>query len=333
MAGPSTITFLFGNDEFAIARRLAELRSSFGDPASADLNTVQLDARSMSDDELNNAVNTLPFLAKSRLVLLANPSARYATPPQRKKFFDFLEKVPETARLVIYEPVELKTFRDIARQDREDEKHWLVKWIKKTGRGLERHALPAQREMAGRIASQVKEQGGQIERPAAEKLAELVGADPRQAAQEVGKLLAFVNWARPITLKDVETVSIFTAEPDIFSMVDALGSGDGRSAQKLMHRLIERNDAFSVWGMVVRQFRLLLQARELMDQKGGPREIEQALGLPSFVAEKISAQARRFSMPSLEKVYHKLLSIDQAVKRSQVTLDLALETLVVELTA
>ncbi|MCK7519352.1 MAG: hypothetical protein MZV64_17310 [Ignavibacteriales bacterium] len=50
-----------------------------------------------------------------------------------------------------------------------------------------------------------------------------------------------------------------------------------------------------------------------------------------FVAEKTTQQAGRFSVESLEFVYRKLLGIDEGVKTGQVTLDLALDTLVVEL--
>ena len=57
-----------------------------------------------------------------------------------------------------------------------------------------------------------------------------------------------------------------------------------------------------------------------------------ALGIHPFVAEKATQQAARFSIESLEAIYHQLLSIDERVKTSQVTLDLAMDTLVVELT-
>jgi len=50
-----------------------------------------------------------------------------------------------------------------------------------------------------------------------------------------------------------------------------------------------------------------------------------------FVAEKTTGQAARFSIESLESIYRKLLRIDEQVKTSQVTLDLALDTLIVEL--
>ena len=329
----TSVIFLYGNDEFAIARRLAESSSIFTDPTSADMNTARLDARSMNKDDLNNAVNAMPFLAKQRLVMLANPSARYSSPQARKKLFDFIEKVPPTAQLMIYENVDVKTYRDRSRQEKEDEKHWIVKWMKKSGLKLERYALPAQWEMTGWITGNAKEQGGVIEQAAAAKLAELVGADTRQASQEVIKLLTYVNWARPVKVQDVEEVSISTAEPDIFAMVDALAVGNGKAAQRMLHGLLENQDAFSLWGMVIRQFRLLLLAREVIDARGGQREVEQALGVHAFVAEKVFGQAKRFTLPALENIYHRLLQMDEAAKKSQVTLDLALDMLVVELTA
>ena len=325
------VSFLYGNDEFAMARRLVEFNAIFDDPSSAGMNTARLDARSLRAEDLNNAVNAMPFLAKQRLIFLANPSEGYSTQEARKKFFRFIENVPEAARLVIYENVETKTKRTKADQEKEDDKHWLVKWIRKAGLGLERYALPRSSEMTGWIANNAKEQAGSIDPAAAAKLAEMVGADTRQAAQEVTKLLTFVNWARPIQLPDVERVSVFSAEPDIFALVDALALGHGPSAQKSLHRLIESQAPFSVWGMVVRQFRLLLLAREVIDQRGGEREIEQALHVHAFVAEKIYAQAKRFSLMHLEKIYRGLLEIDEDAKTGQMPLDLAMEILVVEL--
>ena len=79
------VYFLFGNDEFAISRKLKDFGSDFTDPTSAEMNTAQLDARSMNENDLNNSVNAMPFLATRRLVLLANPSAKYNNASARKK--------------------------------------------------------------------------------------------------------------------------------------------------------------------------------------------------------------------------------------------------------
>ena len=329
----ANVILLYGNDDFAMRHRLSEFASMFSDPTGADMNTARLEARSMSEDDLNNAINAMPFLAKQRLVILSNPSARYTTPQSRKKFCEFISKAPSTARLVITEDLELKSYRDKSKQEKEDEKHWLVKWIKNAGLGLERHALPAQAEMSGWIADQAREQGGQIEPPAAAKLAEMAGTNTRQAAQEIAKLLAYVNWSRPIRMQDVQAVSIVTAEASIFEMVDALALGNGRQAQHLLHSMLENEEAFGVWSMIIRQFRLLLLTREVIDQGGGEAETAQALGVHPFVAKKMHAQARRFQMPVLEKIYHKLLEIDEGAKTGRVPLDVAMEMLVIELGA
>ena len=318
------IYFLFGNDEFAISRKLKEFDSDFTDPTSADMNTARLEARSMGEDDLSNAVNAMPFLAKRRLVLLASPSAKYNNPSVRKKFLEFVEKAPDTTRLVMHESVE----------PREAEKHWLVKWAEKNNKLIQTKAfmLPRLKDMTGWIVNETRNQGGQIEPRAAEMLKDMVGVDTRQAGMEIAKLLAYVNWARPVTSVDVEAVCIVTSQQSVFDFVDALSNGNGKSAQHLLHRLLETEDPFSLWGMVVRQFRLLIQAREILDGRGNQNDVARALGLHPFVAEKTTQQATRFSIESLESIYRELLRIDEGVKTSKVTLDLAMDTLVVELT-
>ena len=320
----SNIYFLFGNDEFAITRKLKEFESDFPDPTSADMNTARLEARSMGEDDLNNAVNAMPFLAKRRLVLLQNPSSKYNNSSTRKKFIEFLEKTPETTRLVMFESVEPK----------DAEKHWLVRWAEKNSKLIQTKAfmLPRLKDMTGWIVNETKNQGGKIEPRAAEMLKDMVGVDTRQAGMEIAKLLAYANWARTITAQDVEAVCIVTSQQSVFDFVDALANGNGKSAQNLLHRLLETEDDFALWGMVIRQFRLLIQAREILDARGNQNDVARALGVHPFVAEKTTQQAARFSIEALEYIYRKLLTIDEGVKTSQMTLDLAMDTLVVELT-
>ena len=319
----ANVTFLYGNDEFAIARKLKDFESDFADPTTAGMNTAHLEARSMSEDELNNAVNAMPFLAPKRLVILSNPSAKYNNPSARKKFETYISNVPDSARLVIHELMEPK----------ETEKHWLIKWSKNsTAIKTQSFMLPKQRDMAGWIINEVKNQNGKIEPQAAAKLAEMVGVDTRQAGMEISKLLAYVNWDRPVQGSDVEAVCIVTSQQSVFEFADALSQGNGKVAQRLLHRLLENEDAFALWGMVVRQFRLLIQAREILDGRGNKDDVARALGVHPFVAEKTTGQAARFSIKSLESIYRKLLGIDEMVKTSQITLELAMDTLVVELT-
>ncbi|MGE5250353.1 MAG: DNA polymerase III subunit delta [Bacteroidota bacterium] len=321
------ILFLYGNDEFAIARRLRDLESGFPDPTSADMNIARLDARTASANDLNTAVNAMPFLASHRLVILSNPSAKYVKPPERRKFEEFLSAAPESTRLVLCEAIEPK----------EAEKHWLVKWAAKNGARMQGFMLPRLRDMAGWIVNEARTQGGAIQPQAAARLVEMVGTDTRQAGMEIGKLLAYAGWSRPVTIEDVEAVSILTAEPDVFQLVDALAEGRIPAAQEGLHRLLQAGDAFALWGMIIRQFRYLLIAREVIDAHGMVPDVQEALSqvehrpVHEFVAEKTFRQARGFSMPSLEAVYRRLLLMDEAAKTGQMPLDLALDVFVGEM--
>jgi len=322
MPDSPSVILLHGNDEFAISGHIEKLCTGLGDPSTAEMNIARFDGRLGLDSEaLNTAINAAPFLAPHRVVVLEHPSAVFNSPDARKKFLELLDKAQPTTTIVLAEYGELK------------HEHWLLKWTaQNTPRaGVHIYLLPKRWEMPRWIESETKKLGGRIEPEAAARLSERVGEDTRIASQELNKLLTYVNFERPVTLLDVDRVSIVSAQGNIFEMVDAIGQGDGKKAQHVLHQLLEEEEAIELWGMVIRQFRLLLQARELLDTHASIPEIQKALGLHEFVAQKVTNQAKRFSLSTLESIYHKLLDIDEGTKTSQVPLDLALDMLIVEL--
>jgi len=324
MPEPASVLLLHGNDEFAISAHIQKLCAGLGDdPSTAGMNIATFDGRQGLDEEaFNTAVNSIPFLSPRRVVVLIHPISAFNTPEGRNKFLKLLDTAQPTTSIALVEYEELK--RD----------HWLLKWAAKAGSRAEVHVynLPKRWEMARWIESEAKQQGGRIDRDAAARLAEMVGQDTRIAALELTKLLTYVNFQRPVSLLDVEKVSIVSAQASVFELVDALGQGETKKAQQALHSVLEDEEAFELWGMVIRQFRLLLQARELLDEKAGPLEIQKWLGVHEYVAQKVTAQAKQFSLPVLERIHHKLLEIDEGAKTSQVPLDLALDMLIVELT-
>lgn len=173
-----------------------------------------------------------------------------------------------------------------------------------------------------------KDLGGEIEPTAAHMLAEFVAEDPLLADQELKKLLDYIDRQRPIVMDDVELLTPFHGQSNVFAMVDAIGLRHGKDAQHHLHRLLEDSDPHYAFAMIVRQFRLILQAREALDNGQNP---EQILQLPRFVANKISAQAQNFSLKDLERIHHNLLSIDLASKTSQASYDIELDRFIAEL--
>jgi DNA polymerase-3 subunit delta len=183
------------------------------------------------------------------------------------------------------------------------------------------------------IQDQVKQAGGKITPQAAALLTSLVGDDSRQAHQEAYKLLTYVNNARRIEVEDVEAISVSIAEGNVFAMVDALANRDGRNASALMNRLLEERDALSLFQMVVRQFRMILVARELMDNGGKINDLATAFHIQDFVSKKVWSQARQFSMSMIVSVFHQLLELDRQIKMGEIEDSLAMEIFVAAFTS
>jgi DNA polymerase-3 subunit delta len=327
---PPVVYLLHGEDEFAIARFVAELKARLGDPSLAEMNTARLDGRATSFDELATAVYAMPFLAPRRLVLLYHPLARFANEPARQKFLDLLSRVPASTALVL---VEHRSLTDEAAR-KKGQLHWLEKWASEAGERvyLRAFSIPTGAAMADWIRRRARELDGQFAPQAAGLLASLVGGDARLADQEIQKLLVYVNFSRPVEADDVDLLTAYAGEGDIFALVDALGNRNGQQAIGMLHRLLAERDVSLIFGMVVRQFRLLLQAREILDGQGNEGDVARVLKVYPFVARKVTDQARRFSLPALETVYRRLLEIDVAAKSSEMEADLGMDTLIARLT-
>jgi DNA polymerase-3 subunit delta len=326
---PPIVYILNGEDEFAIGSFLSAIQSKMGEASTAVMNTTRLEGRSLSIDALTNVVGAMPFLAPRRLVIIHNPLVKLNSSALREKFIALLEWIPPTTALVLIENRLLTEDRD----RRKGKIHWLEAWARQAGdRAYFRtFQQPHGEAMLRWIQDRARAMGGQFTSDAAERLAALIGDEPRLADQEIRKILTYVNFKRPVEADDVAYMTPLSRQGDIFTLVDALASHKGREAQDMLHRLLEEQDALSIFGMVVRQFRLLLQTREMLDQGGYERDISRALKIYPFVTSKLVLQARQFTQNILEEIYRRLLDVDEATKTSQIDGDLALDLLIVSL--
>lgn len=134
---------------------------------------------------------------------------------------------------------------------------------------------------------------------------------------------------QPITAEDVQLLSPYAAEANIFDLVDALGNRNGRRAAELLQKKLDEGaEPFLLFSMFVRQFRLLLQVKELVEEGLRAPAISKELRLHSFVAGKMVQQSQSFSLEQMERIYGHLLEIDVRVKTGQSDMITALNLLV-----
>jgi DNA polymerase-3 subunit delta len=348
MAEPArpTVILLYGDDQLAIEDRLADLASRLGEPAAARLSLVRFSVTQLDFDALETELSTLPFLAPRRMVVLELAAIPGRKPDLPDRFFRLLASLPPTSVLVAIEPVNYDEAERLVRRRGEAksgeafarlhaEISPLFRWVAEhADRALARELRSPRGAAFERwLAARARHYGTEIEGQAAALLREYSGENTLLADQELRKLADYVDGARPVSRTDVERLTPFHAEPDVFAMVDSLASRDGRKALRMMRHLLEEEDARYVFGMVVRQFRLLLLARAALDQGQSPRQVltEGPHRLPGFAADKVGRQALGFSMEKLSDAYHELASLDLASKTGRAEIEVGLESLIASL--
>ncbi len=331
---------LHGEDELSRTETLAKLRAKMGDPQFADLNTTQFDGRKVALSELQHACDSIPFLTDKRLVIVEHLLARFdprrgksdddepaeaeANPALAKDLIAYLERLPDTTRLVFVEAKTLAKNNPVLKHAAaiDDDKRAYVKAF----------SAPTERALPKWIQDRVQAKGGTIEPGAVTELAAHIGADLRLLDNEIEKLLTY-RAKETIRAQDVRALVASVRESDVFALVDAVGRREAKSALKLLHAQLDHNAApIYLLAMITRQFRLLLQMKDLATRGLTIDAAREQLKLHPFVANKTWTQALNFSLPQLEAIYRKLLDTDLAIKTGRSEPVLALDLLVAELT-
>jgi DNA polymerase-3 subunit delta len=319
--------YLFhGEDEFSRSETVADFKKKMGDPGLVELNTNVFDGRKVTLGELQHACDSVPFMADRRLVIVEGLLTRLEPKGQKEyleRLTQYLEHLPETTRLVFIENKSIGKNNPVHRLALADERGHVKEFKPPQRRGLSRW-----------IEERVKKKGGQISAAAVETLAAFVGNDLRLLDQEIEKLVAYVDGARPISQDDVRLLVSYVQEANVFEMVDALGQRDGQRAARLLHQLLDEGEhPLRLLGMIVRQFRILIQVKELSERGLSQQKMAARLKLHPFVVKKTVRQAMNFSMDQLETIYRRLLETDVAIKTGRMNDVLALDMLVVGLSA
>ncbi len=324
----STFYLFHGDDDLKIDEEVGAMLAKMREQPNGDLNTAEFDGTQTPIPEMLGAALAYPFLADKRLVIvrgmigwITRKGAGETGKQAVAALADALPALPDWARVVFVEHGKLTDSNKIVKLAQSDPNGYVQAFI-------------TPKDSTGWIIKRAKEQyAAQIEPAAANALASVTAGDLRRADNELLKLVSYTGSDRPITEADVALLTPYVAEASMFEMVDALAEGRGKVAVSLVYRLLDQDaDVFGLYGMITRQFRLLLLAKEHLDSGGYPKEIASAISVHPYVAEKLAKQTRSFTLAQLETIYRALQDYDFKMKTGQIEPRLALDLLIAGLT-
>lgn len=304
-----------GDDTHSQSETLEALQARLGDPSALELNTSHFEGQSLTFSELRHACDSVPFLGDKRLVIVNDAIGQ--KPEYLDELLAYLPDLPETTRLVFMESKALPAGHPLVKLAEREEKGYVKSFSRPEGRELERW-----------ISRRVADSGGSIAPRANHLLALSVGNNLDLLDNEIEKLVLYKDGGT-IEAEDVGLLCPYVAEASIFELVDALGSRHGKTAARLLHdKLAEGAEPFYLFSMFARQFRLLIQVKELSEAGRQPQEIAGILKIHSFVAGKLHQQSHNYTMEQLEQIHAYLLEMDVGVKTGRTDMTTALNLIV-----
>ncbi len=317
----TALHLLHGDNELQREEALAQLIRETGLPPDLRAFNTEVLTGPATAADLRRACSTIPFLGEVRLVI-ARELLSQAKGTAAKEMAAYLPDIPPTTMLIFCESKAVPAQNPVLAQ------------LKKMNADIQAFAVPAARELPGWIVNRTKMHRGRIDPEAARLLAQNIGGNLRLLDQEIRKLLLYCGENKTITVDDVQVMVPYIQSADvIFDMVDAIGQRDPGKAATYLHRLLEVGEhPLGIFGMVARQFRLLIQVRWLVDHNVGEPAIVERLKLHPYVVQKTCAQVSRFTPEQLRTAYRLLTESDLAIKTGQLEAEAALDLLIVQLT-
>ncbi len=308
------VYLLLGEEDLLVDQALAELLDGLIPPEERDLNLDVVRADEIEMRDLITLVDTLPFFGQRRAVVVKDAGAWNAA--QQEQLAAYLDRgAPPSALILVAASL--------------DRRRKLFTTVRKLGDVREFPRLSL-RQLPSWIIDRVRKEGRRIDSDAVDALIALVGPALRQLSLELQKLFAYVESLDRITRKDVEAAVSRLSESTIFMMVDAIGERRAGDALRYLDDILREEAPPYVLFMVARQFRLLMRASHLTARRKPFAAVQEALGVPPFVARKVLGQVEHFPSESFPGIFARLVEADRAVKTTGHA-RLALETLIAEL--
>lgn len=294
-------------------------------------NVAILDCSQETQEKILEQVMAMPFLAEKRLIILENLLSATKKGQLQEEILERVKdkKLPEENIYLFWEG-DLKPKTNTAKE--------LFKILSKEKYAQEFITL-AGTKLSAWAEAEVKNRKGKISREALNYLTNNIGGDMWQLNNIIDQLIAFK--ATPETKKSVEQdeikisdVQLFLNEKiddNIFNLVDAITAGQTKKAYSMIREQYKKGeDSLYILAMLIRQFRILIELRDLFDREDNLASdaLAKKLELHPFVVKKSLPFIKRYTLNELKNIYQKLLEIDIKTKTGVAKPDLLLDLFV-----
>lgn len=313
------ILFLYGEENFLAYQKLLDIKKKYIDASLGTTNLVELDGMNLDYKTFARQVLTLPFLAKTRLVIINNLLS-VKKKNLLEQITNFLAEVPKTTVLVFYEDkmpdkrsalykklVKIATCQEFKKFSLGQ----LENWVQKKINNIDKNVI-SERELVDLLVHSSE--------------------DMWRISNDIEKIRMFLYENKTATIDDVKLLVTCKLQDNIFVFLDFLAKQKMKESLTTLHDLLDlRVNELYILTMIVYQFRQLLMVCDLLSAGNNAMQVARISGINSYVVNKNLFLAKKYSNDRLKKIYLQLLKTDESIKAGKIDAKLALDLLVVNI--
>ena len=257
---------------------------------------------------------TMPFFSDKRLIILENTGL---VKSGGDELSEYLKQIPDYLYVIMVE-AEI------------DKRTKLYKTFNSKGTAVEMNPLTGEKQAAW-ITGILSKSGKKMTVNDIGYLVSLTGDDMVNIQSELEKLINYVGDRQIINAGDAEQIVTRQIGDHIFKMVDAMGKRDQSQALGYYYDLLaKREPAFKILALVIRQFNLILQAKELSEKRYTDKDIASKIGVNPYFVKDYIRQGRNFDFDTLYRALEACAQADEDIKFGKMSDKLSVELLIIE---
>lgn len=309
--------YLLYGEETYLKRQYRDRMTKAMIPDGDTINYAYFEGKGIRPGELIDLAETMPFFAERRLIVVENSGFFKNAVPE---LADYIKEMPDTACFLFIE-------------SEVDKRGKLFKAVKDRGRIVEM-GRQDEKTLLYWIAGNVKKEGRQIKESTARYLVSKTGTDMENLEKELEKLFSYTLGKDEITAADIDDICTTQITNKIFDMIEAVAAKRQKQALDYYYDLLAlKEPPMRILYLLSRQFKLLLEVKDLMGRGNDKAQIAKTAKLHPFVAGKYMQQCRTFSKAELRDIMEEAASTEEMVKTGRMNDVMSVEIFIVKFSA
>lgn len=324
----SPLYLCYGTEKYRIKEFVSMLENELIEEDQRAFAVAHYDLAETPVEVVVEEAETAPFLVERKLVIVRD-SSLFTAGKESTKVEHRVEKLLE----YIGNPADYSVLVFVAYAEKLDERKKVVKSFKAAAPVIQ-FAPMGENELANWITKQFQKSSVSIGPDGVEMLLKRAGTSLGTLSAEIEKLSLFAGQGGSVGAGDVEKLVAISTEQSVFVLVEHIANLKLQQALGVFYDLLkQREEPIKLLSLIARQFRIMLQVKEMSTQNYSQQQMAGQLGLHPYAVKIAAEQAKRFEIAKLRRILASVAKLDHEIKTGAVDKVFGLEMFLLKLGA